>query len=228
MHINSNSYYCNKKIVSSSFSYGLPWWLRWWSVCVQCGRPSFNPWVGKILWRRKWHPTPVLLPGKSHGQRSLVGYSPCGCKELDTTEWLHFLSFFFLNSHKFLIEQSSHSIPTARVIRYMTWTKKESVLTDTFAFWVLLGLHGGEGNGTPLQYFCLENPMDGVAWWAAVHGVTKSQTWLSDFPFTFHFHALEKEMATHSSVLAWESWGRGSLVGCHLWGHTQSDTTEAT
>ena len=61
----------------------------------------------------------------------------------------------------------------------------------------------GEGNGTPLQYSCLENPMDGEVWWAAVHGVTKSQTRLSDFPFTFHFQALEKEMATHSSVLAW-------------------------
>ena len=65
------------------------------------------------------------------------------------------------------------------------------------------GLESGEGNGTPLQYSCLENPMDGGAWWAAVHGVTKSWTRLSDFTFTFHFHALEKEMATHSSVLAW-------------------------
>ena len=61
----------------------------------------------------------------------------------------------------------------------------------------------GEGNGTPLQYSCPENPMDGGAWWAAVHGVDKSQTRLRDFTFTFHFHALEKEMATHSSVLAW-------------------------
>ena len=60
-----------------------------------------------------------------------------------------------------------------------------------------------EGNGTPLQYSCLENPMDGGAWWAAVHGVAKSRTRLSGFTFTFHFHALEKEMATHSSVLAW-------------------------
>ena len=60
-----------------------------------------------------------------------------------------------------------------------------------------------EGNGTPLQYPCLENPMDGGAWWAAVHGVAKSRTQLSDFTFTFHLHALEKEMATHSSVLAW-------------------------
>jgi len=60
-----------------------------------------------------------------------------------------------------------------------------------------------EGNGTPLQYSCLENPMDGRAWWATVHGVTRSWTRLSDFTFTFHFHALEKEMATRSSVLAW-------------------------
>ena len=60
-----------------------------------------------------------------------------------------------------------------------------------------------EGNGTPLQYSCLENPMYGGAWWAAVHGITKSGTRLSDFTFTFHSHALEKEMATHSSVLAW-------------------------
>ena len=66
---------------------------------------------------------------------------------------------------------------------------------------------------TPLQYSCLENPMDGGAWWAAVHGVAKSQTWLSNFTFTFHFHALEKEMATHSSVLAWRIPGSGELGG---------------
>ena len=71
----------------------------------------------------------------------------------------------------------------------------------------------GEGNGTPLQYSCLENPMDGGAWWAAVHGVVKSRTRLSDFTFTFHFHALEKEMATHSSVLAWRIPGTGEPGG---------------
>ena len=65
------------------------------------------------------------------------------------------------------------------------------------------GNAGGEGNGTPLQHSCLESPMDGGDWWAAVHGVAKSGTRLSDFSFTFHFHALEKEIATHSSVLAW-------------------------
>ena len=62
----------------------------------------------------------------------------------------------------------------------------------------------GEGDGTPFQYSCLENPMDGGAWWAAVRGVAKSWTRLSDFTFTFHFHALEKEKATHFSILAWE------------------------
>ena len=69
--------------------WGLPWWLRWKSICLQCGRPGFHPWVRRIPWRRKWHPTPVLLPGEFHGWRSLVGYSPWSCKELDTTERLH-------------------------------------------------------------------------------------------------------------------------------------------
>ena len=82
----------------------------------------------------------------------------------------------------------------------------------------------GEGNGTPLQYSCLENPMDGGAWKAAVHGVTEGWTRLSDFTFTFHFHALEKEMATHSSILAWRIPGMGEpgglpSMGSHRVGH---------
>ena len=82
--------------------------------------------------------------------------------------------------------------------------------------------------GTTLQYSCLENPMDGGAWKAAIHEVAEGRTRLSDFTFTFHFHALEKEMATHSSVLAWRISGMASLVGCCLWGRTESDTTEVT
>ena len=82
----------------------------------------------------------------------------------------------------------------------------------------------GEGNGNPLQHSCLENPMDRGAWWAAVHGVAKSRTQLSDFPFTFHIPALEKEMATHSSVLAWRIPGTGEpgglpSMGLHRVGH---------
>ena len=132
-----------------------------------------------VSWRRQWHPTPVLLPGKSHGRRSLVGCSPWGRQESDTTERLHF--HFSLSCT-------------------------------------------GEGNGNPLQCSCLENPRDGGAWWAAVHGVAKNRTQLSEFTFTFHFHALEKEMATHSSVLAWRIQGTaepGGLpsVGSHRVGH---------
>ena len=87
-----------------------------------------------------------------------------------------------------------------------------------------LGRSPGEGNGTPLQYSCLENPMDRGAWWAAVHGVARSRTRLSHFTFTFRFHALEKEMATHSSVLAWRVPGTaepGGLLslGLHRVGH---------
>ena len=82
----------------------------------------------------------------------------------------------------------------------------------------------GEGNGTPLQYSCLENPMDGGAWWAAVHGVAKSRTRLRDFTFTFHFHALEKEMATHSSVLAWRIPWTEEPGGLPVYGVAQSWT----
>ena len=91
-------------------------------------------------------------------------------------------------------------------------------------FYILERHKEGEGNGTPLQYPCLENPMGEGAWWAAVHGVARSQTRLSDFTFTFHFHALEKEMATHSSVLAWRIPGTGEpgglpSLGSHRVGH---------
>jgi len=97
--------------------------------------------------------------------------------------------------------------------------------------WVLSKLNG-KGDGTPLQYSCLENPMDGGAWWSAVRGVAKSRTRLSDFTFTFHFPALEKEMATHSSVLAWRIPGTGQpgglpSMGSHRVGHDWSDLAAA-
>ena len=107
------------------------------------------------------------------------------------------------------------------------WGRKELDMTEQLHFHFSLSCIG-EGNGNPLQCSCLENPRDGGAWWAAVHGIAGSRAQLSDFTFTFHFHALEKEMATHSSVLAWRIPGMGSLVGCCLWGRTELDTTEAT
>ena len=92
-------------------------------------------------------------------------------------------------------------------------------------FFNMASLGNGEGNGTPLQYSCLENPMDRGAWKAAVRGVAKGWTRLSDFAFSFHFHALEKEMATHSSVLAWRIPGTGEpggllSMGSHRVGHS--------
>ena len=91
-------------------------------------------------------------------------------------------------------------------------------------FHCLAPSHGLKAMAPPLQYSCLENPMDGGAWWAAVHRVAKTPTRLSDFTFTFHFHALEKEMATHSSVLAWRIPGKGEpgglpSMGSHRVGH---------
>ena len=111
------------------------------------------------------------------------------------------------------------------------WYQKFQVFDFLFAFDTIKPLDG-EGDGNPLQYSCLENPMDGGAWWAAVHGVTKSRTRLSDFTFTFPFHALEKEMATHSSVLAWRIPGTGKpggppSMGSHRVGHDWSDLAAA-
>ena len=99
-------------------------------------------------------------------------------------------------------------------------------------FYSALEIFVGDGNGNPLQYSCLENPMDRGVWWAAVHGVAKSRTRLSDFTFTSHFHALEKEMATHSGVLAWRILGMaepGGLpsMGLHRVRHDWSDLAAA-
>ena len=97
-------------------------------------------------------------------------------------------------------------------------------LEDFFFFLPAIGLHCGEGNGTLLQYSCLENPMNGGAWKAAMHGVAEDHTRLSDFTFNFHFHAFEKKMATRSTVLAWRIPGMGGpgglpSKGTHRVGH---------
>ena len=102
-------------------------------------------------------------------------------------------------------EMAIHSnILAWRIPGYSSWGHKELDATEQLS---------GEGNGTPLLYSCLENPMGGGAWWAAVHGVVKSHARMSDFTFPFHFHALEKEIATHSSVLAWKIPGTGEPGG---------------
>ena len=130
------------------------------------GDARFDPWVRKIPWRRIWQPTPVFLPGKSHGWRSLTGYSPWGRKESDTTERLHFT----------------------------------------------LGRSPGEGNGNLLQHSCLENPMDGGAWQATVHGVANSRTRLSDFT-----HSLTHSLA-HSDL-------HGNAHNSFVCNHQKLETT---
>ena len=111
-------------------------------------------------------------------------------------------------------------------VNFAPYTHSLLNIGDSFKAPVVCWL--GEGNGTPLQYSCLENPMDRGAWEAAVHGVAEGRIRLSDFTFTFHFHALEKEMATHSSVLAWRIPGTGEpgrlpFMGSHRVGHDWSD-----
>ena len=93
---------------------GLPWWFTWLSVCLQCGRLGFNPWVRKISWSRKWQPTPIFLPGKKnkkkHGQRSLIGYSPWGPKSHTSLNNFTF-TFMFLNSSRLVFKFSKKSDP---------------------------------------------------------------------------------------------------------------------
>ena len=118
--------------------------------------------------------------------------------------------FIFLGSKITADGDCSHEIKRCLLLGRKIMTNRDSIF--------------GEGYGTPLQYSCLENPTDGGAWWATVHGVAKSRTPLSDFTFTFHSHALEKEMATHSSVLALRIPGTGEpgglpSMGSHRVGH---------
>ena len=116
--------------------------------------------------------------------------------------------------------------------RLSDWTEGSKEPTLECKLTTSLSIVFGEGSGTPLQYSCRENPMDGGPWKAAVHEVTKSQTRLSNFTLTFHFHALEKEMATHSSILAWRIPGTGEpggllCMGSHRVGHDWSDLAAA-
>ena len=116
----------------------------------------------KTIRRRKWQPTPVPLPGKSHGWRSLVGYSPWGRKESDRTERLHFLSFFL-----------NKGFPGGVGGKELAWGDvRDTCLTPAS------GSSPGGGHGNPLQYSCLENPMDTGTRWAKDHSVSKSRTWL--------------------------------------------------
>ena len=164
-----------------------------------------------------------LLMSSTHFKISLfVGSFMFNCMSLYTLGIIPYESY---NLH-FL-----HSIGQRRLVGCSPWGRKESDTTERLHFDFSLSCIG-EGNGNPLQYSCLENPMDGGAWWTAIHRVAKSWTPLRDFTFTFHFHALEKEMATHSSVLAWRIPGMGEpgglpSMGSHRVEHDWSDLAAA-
>ena len=125
-----------------------------------------------------------------------------------------------------MIQLSHLYMTTAKTVHLSIWSfagKVMSLLFNMLSRFVI-----GEGNGTPLQFSCLENPMDGGAWQAAVHRLVKSRTRLRDFTFTFHFYALEKEMTIHSSVFPWRILGMAEPGGLPSMGSHRLDTTEAT
>ena len=122
-----------------------------------------------------------------------------------------------------LASLAARGFPGGSVVKNLSTYAGDAEDTDSVPGW---GRSPGGGHGTPLQDSFLGNPMDGGAWWAAVHGVAEGQTRLSDFTFTF-MHWRRKWQPT-PMFLPGESQGRGSLVGCRLWGRTESDTTEAT
>ena len=143
------------------------------------------------------------------------------------------LFFFFLDQRYPIFGKDSHFCYKLYMFQRLQLFLKESMLGIIFFTGhnplldyncLIIQLYILEKAMAPHVYSCLENPMDGGAWQAAVHGVAKSRTRLSDFPFTFHFHALEKEMASHSSVLAWRIPGTGEpgglqSMGSHRVGH---------
>ena len=134
--------------------FGLPWWLRWKSICLQCVKSRFDPWVRKSPRRRKWQPTPVLLPGKLHGLRSLVGYSPWGRKELDMAERLHSLT---VNDHLLQRADSLEKTPIMEKIEgrrrtgHKGWDGRMSSLTQWTWIWTNSGRYWRTGKPGVLQ-----------------------------------------------------------------------------
>ena len=156
-------------------------WPKYWSFTFNIS--SSNEYSGLISFRMDW----LDLFAVQGNLKSLLQHHNSKASILRCSAF-------------FIVELSHPYMTTGKIIALSRWTFVSRVMSLLFN--MLSRLVIGEGNGTPFQHSCLKNPMDGGTWWAAVHGVAKSQTRLSDFTFTFHFHALEKEMATHSSVLA--------------------------
>ena len=202
---------------------GLPWWLRWQRNCLQCGRPWFDPWVWKIPWRSESLPTPVFLPGESHGQRSPVGYSSWSHKESDTTEWLP-LALSLVGTHSGCSCLSNLCITiccmwaclmlgldkTGSFLFY--WSQLNSIFSSRSS--MIANLHP-----IILFFFCVlfTFPYDNLRDWGQ-----------------------EEKGTTEDEMAGWHHWlngcesewtpgvgdGQGSLACCDSWGGKESDTTE--
>ena len=183
---------------------------------------------------QSWTPLPPPSPYHPSGSSQCTSPKhPVSCiKNLDW-QFISYMILYMFQCHS----PKSSPLPSPTESKRLFYTSVFLSLSriqsyhyhlSRFHIYALVYCIGREGNGTPLQYSCLENPMDRGAWKAAVHGVAEGRTRLSDFNFTFHFHALEREMATHSSVLAWRIPGMGKLggllsLGSHRVGHDWSD-----
>ena len=155
---------CNyhNQIWSGRLGNGLLWWLTWWRICLQSRRPRFDPWVGKIPWRRHGNPLQNSCLENSRGQKSLEVRSP----------WGHRSRHDWAAKHSTDLVKWPFSEVSYRVnLKATRWTQSN-----------LYAEHEREqvGSGNPLQHSCLENPTDRGAWQATVHSVTKSWTWLSN------------------------------------------------
>ena len=142
-------------------------------------------WVGMIPWRRKWQPTPVFFPEKSHGQRSLVGYSPWGHNESEMIVTKHIHQRRQWHPTPVLLPGKSHGWRS--LVGCSPWGRWGSDMTERLHFHFSLSCIREE-NGNPLQYSCLENPKDGGAWWPAVYGVAQSRTRLKWLSSSKHIH----------------------------------------
>ena len=213
----------------------LPWVTVWVTLC----RASIHPSIQLFVLSPSY--SLVIYPS-THTSIHLLVYYPAS-QSLICIHWYIHLSVFLASQHTRVCPSSFKHIAGVSIlcwIQFNCFYKMSFNLCLTQSMgsmrvgrnWATSLSRIGEGNGNPLQCSFLENPRDGEAWWAAIYGVAQSRTRLSDFTFTFHFHALEKEMATHCSVLAWRIPGMGEpgglpSMGSHRVRHDWSDLAAA-
>ena len=179
-------------------------WPKFWSFSFSLSPP--NEYSGLVSFRTDWFDL-LAVPGTLESLSSMITYM---------WEWPNIYISYTLKCHRGQRQRKSVSMICLKLtMKLLSETRNPNVRVR-------------EGNGTPLQYSCLENPTGGGVWWAAVHGVAKSRTRLRTSLSLFTFMHWRRKWQPTPVFLPGENQGQGSLVGCHLWGHTESDTTEVT